>query len=149
MKIYLDTSVFGGCFEKEFELFSNKLIEKVLEGKLVAVISDITLQELSGAPIFVRSLAEKIISENAEMIVANDEAKNLAEFYLKEKIVTRKYLPDALHIALGTIHKVDVLASWNFKHIVNLNRIRLYSAVNLKHGYNLIEIRSPRELIEL
>lgn len=44
-------------------------------------------------------------------------------------------------------NKVDILVSWNFKHIVNLNRIRLYNATNLKYGYQILEIRTPREIL--
>jgi hypothetical protein len=55
---------------------------------------------------------------------------------------------DALHIALATVARVDVLVSWNFKHIVNLARIHAYNAVNLKRGYPLLEIRTPREIVE-
>lgn len=58
-----------------------------------------------------------------------------------------EYLLDAQHIAIATINRVDVLVSWNFKHIVNLRRIHLYNSINLKYGYPLIEIRSPREVI--
>lgn len=61
--------------------------------------------------------------------------------------VTEKYLVDAQHIAIGTIQRVDVLVSWNFKHVVNINRIRLYNSVNLKYGYPLLEIRSPQEVL--
>jgi hypothetical protein len=123
MKIYLDTSVFGGYFEKEFSRWSKKLIDNILSGEHSAVVSDITLAELETAPIYVREIAEKI--------------------------VTHKYRADTLHIAIATIHQVDVLASWNFKHIVNLNRIKLYNSINIKNGYRFIEIRSPKDLVEL
>ena len=96
-----------------------------------------------------RDLANKIISENAEFVAAGQPDNDLAEKYLKEKIVTKKFRSDALHIAIATINKVDVLVSWNFKHIVNLNRIRQYNSVNLKYAYPLIEIRSPMEIVEV
>lgn len=96
-----------------------------------------------------RELLDKVVSENAELIEADNNARDLADKYLKEKIVTARYKSDALHIAVATIHKVDVMVSWNFKHIVNLNRIRQYNSVNLKYGYSLIEIRSPMEIVEL
>lgn len=62
--------------------------------------------------------------------------------------VSKNFYEDALHIAISTTYNVNVLASWNFKHIVNLNRIRLYNAVNIKNGYSVLEIRSPREIIK-
>ena len=68
--------------------------------------------------------------------------------YLEEGVITKKYFEDALHIAIATIYQVNVLASWNFKHIVNLDKIRLYNAVNLKNGYAMIEIRTPREILK-
>jgi hypothetical protein len=71
----------------------------------------------------------------------------LAETYISEGALTNKSYNDALHIALATINNADVLASWNFKHIVNINRIRLYNSINLKLGYRLIEIRTPREIL--
>lgn len=149
MRLYIDTSIFGGFFETEFQLWTKKLVEQIFEGQYIAVVSDMTLAELEEAPKQVRELADKIISENSEFVTAGELDKDLAEKYVKEKIVTRKFYSDALHIAIATIHKVDVLVSWNFKHIVNLNRIRQYNSVNLKHGYTMIEIRSPMEIVEI
>ena len=75
------------------------------------------------------------------------DAIELADSYIAENVVGKTSIEDCRHIAMATIHKVDVLASWNFKHIVNLNRIKGYKSVNLKLGYALIEIRSPKDLI--
>lgn len=76
-----------------------------------------------------------------------DEMRSLANMYMKEKIVTEKYYSDALHIAIATVLSVDVLVSWNFKHIVNFNKIKLFNAVNMREGYNILEIRTPEEMI--
>lgn len=149
MKVYIDTSVFGTYYEEEFQIWTRKLIEEMFEDRYIAVVSDITLAELETAPKNVRDLADKIISENAEFVTVGQEEIDLAEKYLKEKIVTIKSHSDTLHIAIASIHKVDILTSWNFKHIVNLNRIRQYNSVNLKYGYSMIEIRSPREIVEI
>jgi len=149
MKLYLDTSIFGGYFELEFQVWTQKLIEEILKGDYVAVVTDLTLIELKNAPLKVRNLADKIITTNAEFLTVDVACTELADRYLKEKIVTLKYRSDALHIATATINKIDVVTSWNFKHIVNLNRIRLYNSVNLKYGYSVIDIRSPREIISI
>ena len=111
------------------------------------MISDLTLRELEETPEKVRVLINDISSENKEYVTLNEEARKLADHYIEEGVVSENYLVDAQHIAIATVYKVDALASWNFKHILNLNRIRLYNAVNLKYGYQLIEIRSPREII--
>jgi hypothetical protein len=82
-----------------------------------------------------------------EIFIADEETKKLAELYINEKAVSRNFFEDALHIAVSTINQINVLASWNFKHIVNLDRIRMHNAVNLKNGYSILEIRTPREIL--
>lgn len=71
----------------------------------------------------------------------------MAEAYLSEGVITKKSRVDAQHIATATTNRVDVLVSWNFKHIVNLERIHGYNSVNLKLGYPMIEIRTPTEVL--
>jgi hypothetical protein len=88
----------------------------------------------------------KIPDDYIEVVISDAESRDLANLYLDEKAVSSKYYEDALHIAIATINKVDVLVSWNFKHIVNLERIRKYNAVNLMNGYTMLEIRNPREI---
>jgi hypothetical protein len=78
----------------------------------------------------------------------NDEAIDLADKYISENVVGKTSRPDCLHIAIATLHNADVLASWNFKHIVNITRIRGYNGVNYMNGYKMLEIRTPREIIE-
>jgi len=114
----------------------------------VAVLSDITLQELEIAPEAVKSQLKELAPDCREYVTLDGEAVQLAQAYLREGVLTEKYLLDAQHIAVATLGRVDVVVSWNFKHIVNLNRIRLYNSVNLKLGYPMIEIRSPREVLD-
>jgi len=83
-----------------------------------------------------------------EEYIVNDEMLKLAEKYMEQKIVSENYYSDALHIAVATVLGVDVLVSWNFKHIVNLDKIKLFNSVNLRERYSILEIRSPREVIE-
>ena len=148
MRIYVDTSVFGGCFDPEFEIWSNRMIEHFKIGKYKAVISDISEFEMEYAPEHIRQILTDIPQRNLEIAKLTDEAKRLANYYIKEKIVTRKSLADTQHIAVATIQQVDLFVSWNFKHIVNYNKIRLYNAVNLKYGYKILEIRNPRDLTD-
>jgi len=148
-RVYIDTSVIGGCFDEEFKTWSNLLVKELLSGQKVAIISDITIDEIQEAPKSVQEKLDEIMkSEFKELIAAEQETRELAEFYISEGTVSEKFFEDALHIALATINKATVLASWNFKHIVNLERIRQYNAVNLKNGYSLLEIRSPREIVK-
>ncbi len=124
------------------------MFEEFISGIKIAIISDITLDELSFAKFEVKNQVNKIPNQYKEYIINNNETEKLADKYISEKVVTKKYYEDALHIAIATINKVDVLVSWNFKHIVNLDKIRMYNSVNLKNGYSIIEIRNPREILK-
>ncbi|MBM4167506.1 MAG: type II toxin-antitoxin system VapC family toxin [Ignavibacteria bacterium] len=147
-RIYVDTSVVGGCYDKEFEEWSNKLVDEFIEGTKIVVLSDITLEELEDAPENVRNVIPRIPKENIESVLLDFEGQQLAELYIREGAISRNYEEDALHIATATIHRVNVLVSWNFHHIVNVDRIRIYNAVNLKYGYQLLDIRTPREVLD-
>ncbi len=111
------------------------------------LFSTVTQDELENAPKYVKDLVSKIKIENTEFIDVTDEAVDLATEYITEKVVGQTSLADCLHIALATISKADYLISWNFKHIVNVQRIRGYNAINIKNGYKLLEIRSPRDFV--
>ena len=147
-RIYIDTSIVGGFFDIEFEK-ETKLLFKRLENKeVVFVVSDILIDELENAPSRVKYLLDNYDENSLEKIVLTDEAKALANKYIADNVIGETSLDDCRHIALATINKVDVLASWNFKHIVNLTRIKGYNGVNMKNGYITLEIRNPKDLID-
>ena len=146
-RIYVDTSVIGGCFDNEFEEYSNQLFEEFIKGEKKLVISDLVLFELEGAPENVKEVLNKVTEDNIEYVFINEESLSLANAYLKEGVIAENSLSDARHIAIASMERVDVLVSWNFKHIVNLNRIHLINSVNLKLGYPILEIRSPMEVL--
>jgi len=146
-RFYFDTSVFGGVYDIEFEEVSIQLFEKVKLGQIICVYSDLTEGELFEAPEKVKIFFRDLRKEEIEILSVNDEAVNLARKYIDEKVVGETSFDDCVHIALATIHKVDILVSWNFKHIVNIYRIRGYNSVNLSCGYQTLEIRSPKDII--
>ena len=146
-RFYFDTSVFGGVYDIEFEEASIQLFEKVNLGQIICVYSDLTERELFEAPENVKSFFRDLKMKDLEIISVNAEAINLARKYIEEKVVGEISFSDCIHIALATIHKVDILVSWNFKHIVNIYRIRGYNSVNLSCGYQTLEIRSPNDII--
>ena len=146
LRIYIDTSVIGGFFDEEFEEATKGLFQRLEKKEIIFVISDLLDLELSNAPKRVRELLHNYSNDNFERISVNQETIDLANTYIDEKVVGRTSVEDCRHIALATINKVDVLASWNFKHIVNLEKIKGYNSVNLKLGYAMIEIRSPKDL---
>jgi len=146
LTLYLDTSVIGGYYDDEFMLDTQRLFHEIQEGQYDIVVSDLTLKELVKAPENVRSLLRDLAIDFNE-ITATSECIELAAEYLAENVVGQTSMDDCIHIATATVHKIDILVSWNFKHIVNIHRIRGYNAINIKKGYQSIDIRSPNNLI--
>lgn len=147
-RIYLDTSVFGGYFDAEFAVWTKMLFDQIVAGKYKVIYSQINDIELESAPPKVKNLIAIIPQGNLEVVENSAEAISLAGFYLSENVVGITSRTDCNHIALATIHHADILISWNFKHIVNVARIRGYNAVNVLLGHKILEIRTPRELLE-
>jgi hypothetical protein len=147
-RIYTDTSVIGGCLDVEFEDASRQLLDLFKTGEAILVLSDLTLLELQGAPASVQAVLEEIPEAHREYVELTAEAALLAQRYIDARVIGAAKRVDAQHIAIATISHVEVLlVSWNFRHIVNLQRIRGYNAVNLRDGYPLLEIRTPQEVI--
>jgi predicted nucleic acid-binding protein len=146
-RIYIDTSVVGGYFDEEFKEATVKLFERLENNEVIFVVSDLLDLELMNAPTQVREHLLNYSADKFERIEFTEEASILANSYINEKVVGKTSLEDCRHIALATLNKVDVLASWNFKHIVNLERIKGYNSANLRLGYSMLEIRSPKDLV--
>jgi predicted nucleic acid-binding protein len=146
-RIYIDTSVVGAYFDEEFSEVTQELFKRLENNEIVFVISDLLDLEWTSAPQNVRELLHKFTLDKFERIQLTEEAIKLADSYIFEKVIGKTSLEDCRHIALATINRVDVLASWNFKHKVNLDRIKGYNSVNYRLGYPMIEIRSPKDLL--
>ena len=148
LSLYIDTSVIGGYFDVEFEKETCQLFNAIQQGDYNVIYSSVTMDELLEAPKQVRNLLDKVPESLKIFVELSKEATELGDGYIAEKVVGKTSREDCFHIALATIHKADILVSWNFKHIVNIHRIRRYNSVNLKMGYSTIDIRSPKEIID-
>jgi len=122
-------------------------MECFVRGECVLVLSSLTVQELAAAPAEVRRRLASVPELHIETLQLDTEARELADSYIAASVLTRDMRAHAQHIAIATVARVDVLVSWNFKHIVNLQRIRGYNSVNLRRGYPMIEIRTPGEVL--
>ena len=129
MRVYIDTSVIGGCLDEEFKEDSIRLFDEFIRGVKILVISDILLLELEKAPTKIRDILKNVPDDNIEYVSLSGESIKIANVYIKEGAVTQENLMDARHIAIATVNKVDILVSWNFKHIVNIRRIHLFNSV--------------------
>ena len=145
-RIYIDTSFIGGCFDDEFAEWSNGLVADFRTGIFLPLLSEVVAAEIADAPETVQSIYAELVSLNAEVLTIEESALGLAEEYQKRSILTPNFYDDGLHIALATVAEADLLVSWNFKHIVRFDKIRLFNAVNIEFGYKPLQIFSPREV---
>ena len=145
-RIYIDTSVVGGYFDDEFSADTIPFFERVKNGEIIMIVSDILEAELLRAPDFVKKLLATMPELQTEKVRLSPEAIKLADKYIEAKVVGKTSRADCQHIAIATLCNADVLVSWNFKHIVNLDRIRGYNGINYQNGHKMIEIRTPKEI---
>lgn len=148
IRVYVDTSVFGGVSDEEFADPSRHFFDRVVAGHFVVLVSRITADELAVAPVRVRQVLDGLPETAVERVSVSPEAKELASAYLEAGVLGPGWLQDAAHVAIASVCGADLVLSWNFKHLVNFERIRKFNAVNLMHGYKALDIRSPRELVD-
>lgn len=147
IRVYADTSVFGGIYNDDFQDESKEFFEEVKRSRFALITSAVVRAEIEPAPEKVKIFFNDMI-EIAEIVDVSKEALQLRDAYLKAGIITPKYSDDALHVALATVSNCSLIVSWNFKHIVHFEKIPLYNAVNILNGYSEIKIFSPLEVIK-
>jgi predicted nucleic acid-binding protein len=147
MKFYLDTSVFGGVFDKEFEKPTHELLNFIENRGVKIVYSGILGEELRLAPEHIKARATNILLKAEYIEVITEEMLYLAGMYIKAGALTEKSANDALHIAVATISGATAIISWNFKHMANFIKVQQYNTVNLQEGYRMINIHSPLQII--
>jgi hypothetical protein len=147
IRVYADTSVYGGVFDEEFAAPSRAFFEMVRSARYRLVICPLLRDELEGAPAEVRRWYEQFEAVGEQSAVG-ESAVLLQQAYLSAGIVSRKWEADALHVAIATVSECRLIVSWNFQHIVSFHKIPLYNGVNLSCGFGAIAIHSPQEVIE-
>jgi hypothetical protein len=145
-RAFVDSSVFGGVFDDEFADDSKRFFEEVRRGRFIVLVSEILFREILSAPPQVRDVLTSIPTDRLEDVPLTEESVALTEAYIAAGAVSEKWQDDAAQIAMATIARADLLLSWNFRHIVNFDRIRVFNSVNLAHGYSLLDIRCPKEI---
>lgn len=147
-RIYLDTSVIGGYFDPEFEVATKSLFHRIINKDFTIFFSEVNETELILAPSNIREVKELIPMDCLNFIELSDEVETLAQTYIAEKALGKASENDAYHIALSSVNRLDCLISWNFKHIVNFDKIKMFNSINMRLGYPLIDIRSPLEFLK-
>jgi predicted nucleic acid-binding protein len=147
LRIYTDTSVIGGCCDKKFASHSRSLIDLAHSGRIILLISQVVLDELADAPAKVQDILKSIPLAFIEYIELTPQVITLRDAYLHAGIVVPKWMDDATHVAAASVVGADAIVSWNFKHIVRVDRIGRYNRVNVARGYRPLTIVTPLEVI--
>ena len=148
-RVYVETSVISGMFDKnDHPIKSQPFWDAVNKGEVRVVLSDVLVNELKQSPDNVREFYRQIPESQIERIVSTPMSNTLAGRYIKAGILTPNHLTDCKHVALAMLACVDVLVSWNTKHIVNKNRIRFFNAVSIGFGCDAIKILTPNNFIQ-
>ncbi len=145
-RIYCDSSVIGGYFDPEFETDSRRFIEAVKNGQVVMLFSEVVVQEILQAPENVQNLLASIPTSSVEKVALSTEIIELRNSYITAGILGARWIDDATHVAAATAARADAIVSWNFTHIVRLDKMKSYNQVNLINGYGILTIVSPREV---
>jgi predicted nucleic acid-binding protein len=146
LRVYIDTSVIAGCLDDEFSLESNQLMEAIKQEKFILLMSDIIVSKLINAPQSVKDILLSIPQRVIEVVKITAEVLQLRNAYINEGVVTSKSINDATHVAAATIARAAAIISWNFKHIVRLDKMKGYNQINLLNGYGILTIISPLEV---
>lgn len=145
-RIYCDSSVIGGYFDPEFETDSRRFIEAVKKGHIVTLMTEVVVEEILDAPKNVRDLLASIPQSSVERVPLSKEVIELRNAYIAAGILGVKWVDDATYVAAATVARADAIVSWNFAHIVRLDKMKAYNQVNLINGYGIITIITPKEV---
>ncbi len=147
IRVYADTSVFGGVFDEPFAASSREFVEQARSGRFLLVTSAIVQEEIEPGPEPVRDLFDGLLP-SMEIVEVTSEALDLRQAYIEAGIVSARWAADALHVALAATGRCSSIVSWNFRHIVHYRKIPLYNAVNTLRGYPALAIHAPQEIID-
>jgi len=154
LSVYLDTSVINFVFADDAPDFQRATVDFFEHyAELYGLfISDVVLLEINRDPdIEHQSQLLSILGEHDISVLPDDdidEIRQLARRYIEQGIIPEAKLEDALHVAHATVHGIDVLLSWNFRHLANVNKEAKIIAVNTEEGYrHPLRLTSPLEVL--
>lgn len=146
-RVYVDTSVIGGCLDPEFATDSLRVVEAARSGTLALLTSDLLFSELEGAPAGVRAILPSLPAAATEKVPISQEVIALRDAYIGAGIGSPRSRDDATHVAAAAVADTDAIVSWNFRDIVRLDKIKAYNGINVAHGYRQLVIVSPQGVV--
>ena len=154
LRLYLDTSVPNFLFAEDAPDFKNITIDffenYVAKGRYDVYISDVVIREIEKATdVSKRNMLLDIVRKySLRILLLTPEAIELSERYLTDKVIPAKKREDAQHIAIAVCNQIDILVSWNFKHLANIKKQLAVKIVNEQQGYYYpLILTNPMEVL--
>ena len=159
LKVYLDTSIINFLtvedspdYRRDTELFFETIIAT---NKLDPYVSRIVFEEINNTENIEKrtKLLETFTKyPNIKTLIAEDnnieDIELLVKSYFDNNVIPRKNIADAFHIAYSTVFQMDILLSWNFKHLANINKEQKIIIVNKSNGfYYPFRMTNPLEVL--
>jgi len=153
LKLYIETSGWNFYYADdvpELKEVTKAFFSLVEKGKYEIYISRVVIDEIMKATKEKQKQLSDLINRCRPLeLEIKEEAKELAEIYIKRKIVPANKIEDAMHVAIATVWEMDALITWNYKHMANLRRSDLFYGVNLENGYGKkLELVTPMEVMD-
>lgn len=155
LRIYLDTSIINFLFADDapdLKKITKELFQDFIKKeKYLFYISDVVIKEIEKTrdEPHKKKLLNVIKDYNLRILTISEDAEKLSLIYIKDKVIPERKIEDAQHIAITTIHQLDVLLSWNFKHLANINKQRAVKRINEREGYFYpLILTNPMEVMD-
>lgn len=149
LKIYLDTSVPNAYFDTD-KSERYRLTQRFWErlGDYEIFISDLVIEEIRATTdIRLKQMLLRLIHPFICLAKDTEDVSELTEEYLRRSVFTSASVNDARHVAIATAYRMEILVSWNQRHLVRSKTRLGVMRVNLSLGYGLLDISSPAELL--
>jgi hypothetical protein len=152
LKLYIETSVWDFLFADdapEKRYITERLFKEIASGRYEIYISEVVEREIEKAPREIRKRLAGVIEKYQPFVLEDDpESRKLVYNYVENGLLSEGQLADLLHVGIGTINEMDIIVSWNLKHIVRMKTRTMVNEINHFCGYRGIEICTPKEVLE-
>jgi hypothetical protein len=145
-RIYVETSVLGGCFDPEFRYWTHGLIEDFRKGTFQPVMSDIVASEVLELHESIRGIHRELLALGAQEVGVTLAALDLRRAYQERVTLAPNFQNDLLHLAVASLADVDVTVSWGLPRVISLDQLIALNTINQELGHRPVALSLPREV---
>lgn len=152
LAVYVETSVWSFAFADDapdYRIDTLRFFDRCRQGKLAPFVSTVVVEELQRARPPLRDQLNELLAEIHPVVLGRPpDVDRLAAAFVRERAVPANKPEDARHVGVAFVHGLDVLVSWNFRHIASVRRADRFNAVAILEGfYKPLRIVSPAEVV--